>query len=372
LPSKPKIFYGRESELEDIIKALNQDLPRIAILGGGGMGKTTLAKAVLHHPDISTKFQHRFFVNTESANSSIELAALIGLHLGLHPRPDLTKPVVQHFSKQSPCLLILDNLETSWEPIQSRGGIEEFLSLLTDVEHLALIITMRGAERPAKVRWTRPFLLPLGPLSDTAARQTFIDITDNSCDSKDMNQLLRFTDNMPLAVDLIAHLVDYEGSFSVLARWETEKTALLSGGHNRKSNLDASITLSLSSPRITSGSRELLSMLAILPDGLSDVELLQSNIPIENILKCKATLLSTSLAYQDNKKRLRSLMPIREHVQRISPPSQFLIQCLSKHFYSILELYEKYHDQQLRPVVNQITENLANLQEFLRQGLNDG
>jgi hypothetical protein len=113
-------------------------------------------------------------------------------------------------------------------------------------------------------------------------------------------------------------------------------------------------------------------MLAILPDGLSDVELLQSNIPIENILKCKATLLSTSLAYQDNKKRLRSLMPIREHVQRISPPSQSLIQCLSKHFYSILELYEKYHDQQLRPVVNQITENLANLQEFLRQGLNDG
>lgn len=142
LPSKPKIFYGRESELEDIIKVLNQDLPRIAILGGGGMGKTTLAKAVLHHPDISTKFQHRFFVNTESANSSIELAALIGLHLGLHPRPDLTKPVVQHFSKQSPCLLILDNLETPWEPIQSRGGTEEFLSLLTDVEHLALIVSV--------------------------------------------------------------------------------------------------------------------------------------------------------------------------------------------------------------------------------------
>ena len=86
---------------------------------------------------------------------------------------------------------------------------------------------MRGAERPAKVRWTHPFPLPLKPLSDDAAQQTFMDITDNSYDSNDMNELLQFTDNMPLAVDLIAHLVDYEGFSNVLARWETEKTSLL-------------------------------------------------------------------------------------------------------------------------------------------------
>ncbi|KAJ7875675.1 hypothetical protein B0H13DRAFT_2279694 [Mycena leptocephala] len=45
---------------------------------------------------------------------------------------------------------------------------------------------------------------------------------------EEMNQLLQFTDNMPLAVDLMAHLVDYEGFSNVLARWETEKTSLLS------------------------------------------------------------------------------------------------------------------------------------------------
>jgi GTPase SAR1 family protein len=126
--------------MKNIMTMLSQASSRIAILGGGGMGKTSLAKAVLHHPDTSAKFQHRFFVSAEAATTSIELAALIGLHIGLNPGKDLTRLVVQYFSQKPPSLLILDNLETVWEPIQSRGGIEEFLSLLTEVEHLAFIV----------------------------------------------------------------------------------------------------------------------------------------------------------------------------------------------------------------------------------------
>ncbi|KAJ7822920.1 hypothetical protein B0H14DRAFT_3146213 [Mycena olivaceomarginata] len=185
-------------EVETIMKMLNQESPRIAILGGGGMGKTSLAKAILHYPQTLEKFQHRFFVSAEAATTSIELAALIGLHVGLNPGTNLTRPVVQYLSQKPSCLLILDNLETVWEPMQSRGGIEEFLSLLTEVKHLALLITMRGAERPGKVHWTHPFLLPLQPLSAEAAQQTFMDITDNAYIKEDMEQILQFTDNMPL------------------------------------------------------------------------------------------------------------------------------------------------------------------------------
>ncbi|KAJ7434739.1 hypothetical protein FB451DRAFT_1188845 [Mycena latifolia] len=80
---------------------------------------------------------------------------------------------------QPPSFLVdLDNLETIWEPRETRKDLEQFLSLLTDVDHLALIITMHGAERPANVRWTRPFLEPLKPLRQEAARKTFIDIVD--------------------------------------------------------------------------------------------------------------------------------------------------------------------------------------------------
>jgi hypothetical protein len=140
LPSKPKIFHGRESEMENIVKMLGQESPRIAILGGGGMGKTSLARAVMHDPQTLAKFDHMFFVSAEAATTSVELAALIGLHVGLDPGKDLTKHVVCYFSRKPGSLVVLDNLETVWEPVQSRGGVEEFLSLLTEVEHLALIV----------------------------------------------------------------------------------------------------------------------------------------------------------------------------------------------------------------------------------------
>ncbi|KAJ7719374.1 hypothetical protein B0H14DRAFT_3170647, partial [Mycena olivaceomarginata] len=281
--SSPKIFYGRQSEVETIMKMLNQESPRIAILGGGGMGKTSLAKEILHYPQMLEKFQHRFFVSAEAATTSFELAALIGLHVGLNPGPDLTRPVVQYLSQKPSCLLILDNLETVWEPMQSRGGIEEFLRSLQ--------------------------------------------------------------------------------------RWQTERTSLLTLGYDRKSNVDVSISLSLSSPRITSESKKLLSLLSILPDGLSDGELVQYKLPIHNILSCKTALLATSLAYQDGNRRLRSLMPMREHVQKFLPPSLALVQCLRKQFYALLELYQKYNGEQLGPVINQITLNLANFHQVLQQGL---
>ncbi|KAF8196235.1 hypothetical protein K438DRAFT_1760411 [Mycena galopus ATCC 62051] len=287
--SSPKIFHGREHEMDHIPKLLTQQSPRIAILGGGGMGKTSLARAMLHHPDISSKFEHQFFVSAEAATTSVELAALIGLHLGLNPGKDLTKPVIHYFSKKEPSLLILDNLETIWEPIQSRGVVEEFLSLLTGIEHLALMITMR-------------------------------EITDNSNTIEEMDQLLQFTDNMPLAVDLIAHLTDYEDFPTIFSRWKTEKTSLLSAGFDRQSSVEASISLSLSSPRITSDSKELLSLLSILPNGLSEEELVQSNLGIPNILSCKAVLQATSLAYQDSN-------------QRLTLETMFLTECLATRHY---------------------------------------
>ncbi|KAJ7827297.1 hypothetical protein B0H13DRAFT_1917729 [Mycena leptocephala] len=376
LPSEPKIFHGRESELSDILCLFGQGSPRIAIVGGGGMGKTSLARAVIHHSEIAGRYeQQRFFVACDSAATQVELAALIGTHLGLKPGKDLTHPVIQHFSSSPNSFLILDNLETLWEPAESRANIEEFLSLLTGVEHLALVITMRGAERPAKVAWTRPFLQPLMPLTQDAARQTFIDIADNTHNPKEVDKVLSLTDNMPLAINLLAHLVDSEGCSNVLSRWEKEKTSLISDGYDKRSNLDLSISLSLSSPRLDSfsHSKDLLSLLSMLPNGLSDAELVQAKFPMDNILSCKAVLIQTALAYSDEHKRLKALVPIREYMQKIKPPGNHLVQPLLKHFKELLELYMEYRGtQSSSATVARISSNYSNIQNILWNGAEEG
>ncbi|KAJ7920645.1 P-loop containing nucleoside triphosphate hydrolase protein [Mycena leptocephala] len=372
LPSEPKIFHGRDSELSDILQLFGQGTPRIAILGAGGMGKTSLARTIIHHTEIAVRYkQHRFFIGCDSVVTRVELATLIGVHLGLKPGKDLTRPVIQHLTNSPESLLILDNLETVWEAAESRSNIEEFLSLLTGVNHLSLVITMRGAERPAKVAWTRPFLQPLKPLDPDAARKTFIDIADGVHDPEEVNKVLSLTDNMPLAINLMAHLVDSEGCSSVLSHWEEEKTSLISDGYDKRSNLDLSISMSLSSPRLNSfpHSKELLSLLSMLPDGLSDVELVQAKLPIDNILGCKAALIRTTLAYIDEHKRLKALVPIKEYMQKIQPPGAHLIRPLLKHFRELLTLFIEYHGtQSSSTIVPRVLSNYSNIQNILQNG----
>ncbi|KAJ7933022.1 hypothetical protein B0H13DRAFT_1856628 [Mycena leptocephala] len=270
--------------------------------------------------------------------------------------------------------LILDNLETVWEPAGSREEIEEFLSLLTDLNHLGLIITMRGAERPAKVQWTRPFLQPLKPLAQSAARQTFIDIADTTKDPEEVDRVLSLKNNMPLAINLLAHLVDSKGCSHVLSLCEEEKTSLISKGYDRRDNLDLSISLSLLSPRIEAfpHSRDLLSLLSILPDGLSDVELLQSKLPIDDILACKAALIRTAVAYSDEHQRLKTLVPIREYMYRTQPPGDQLVRPLFKYFQDLLELYIGDSPGLSSQAVARKSSNYSNIQNVLRSGFQPG
>ncbi|KAJ7741636.1 hypothetical protein B0H16DRAFT_1861759, partial [Mycena metata] len=376
LPAEPKIFYGRESELADILNYFKETIPRIAILGAGGMGKTSLAQTVLHHEEIVVKYQgNRLFVACHTAASKVELAGLIGTHLGMKPGKDLTQAVLRQISEGPPAFLILDNLETVWEPAQSRKEVEEFLSLLTDVASLALMITMRGAERPAKVQWTRPFLPPLEPLAQDAARKMFIDIAEDRHSMAEIDQVLQLTDNMPLSISLLAHAVDVEGCTVILSRWQSEHTSVISEGYDGRSNLELSISLSLASPRVTSTphSQELLSLLSILPDGLSDVELKQSNFAIPDILECKRALVRTALAYTDDYKRLKALVPIREYMAKFLPPMDKIIKPIFKYFKELLQVYVADQGKQSAALyVERLTSNYTNILNIIQNGLYPG
>ncbi|KAJ7245853.1 P-loop containing nucleoside triphosphate hydrolase protein [Mycena rebaudengoi] len=311
LPPCPQIFRGREAELQDVVNILVQDSAHIAILGVGGMGKTSLATAALHNPQVEAKYSHQYFVPCHSSSTCTELAATVANHIGLEKGSNMAKKIAHYFAHAPPSLLVLDNLETTWETLSSRSEVEDFLSLLTDVPRLDLMITLRGAERPAKIKWTRPFLAPLEPLTNVAARQIFIDVANDGHDDTNVKELLELTGNLPLAVSLIASVAGSEGCVQALSRWKLESTRMLSDGYDQRSSLDISIMLSFTSSRMTSSAQELLSILSMLPDGLADADLVQAELPITDILACKMTLIRTSLAFVDQNQHLQVLVSIR-------------------------------------------------------------
>ncbi|KAJ7091777.1 hypothetical protein C8R44DRAFT_860986 [Mycena epipterygia] len=349
LPASPKIFHGRECHLEELVDILMADPARVAVLGPGGMGKTTLEMAALHHPKVAHKYQTRYFISCESVHTRDSFVAII------------------------PCLMILDNFETLWEAPKGRERVEAFLALLADIPHVALLLTMRGAERPGKVQWTHPFLRPLMPLDQAAAHQTFIEIADEIHDGEEVDQLLEITGNIPLAVQLVAGVAASIGCQETMERWNLERTALLSSGYDKRSNLDISITLSLTSPHLLASPHavELLSLMSLLPDGISHLDLVQSNIPIQDILDCKTTLVRTSLAYVDHAGRFKVLAPMREYIQATQPPSLELVRPLRKYLIDLLELYTAWWNASTFVVdlVPRLVSNLGNLHSVLQEGL---
>jgi hypothetical protein len=120
---------------------------------------------------------------------------------------------------------------------------------------------------------------------------------------------------------------------------------------------------------MTPGAQELLSILSILPDGLTDADLVQANLPIINILACKATLIQTALAFIGPDHHLRVLAPIREHILSIHPPADSLKLKLREHFHKILDLWKQFKSLNPTDIVPQISRNLGNFNTVLRDGL---
>ncbi|KAJ7245540.1 hypothetical protein C8J57DRAFT_1524259 [Mycena rebaudengoi] len=291
LPPCPQIFHGHEVELQDVVNILVQDSAYIAILGAGGMGKTSLATAALHNPRVEANYLHQYFVPCHSSPTCNKLAATIADHIGwrraqLEKGSNMAKKIAHHFAHAPPSLLVLDNLETPWETLSSGAEVEEFLSLMTDVPQLGLMITLRAT-----------FLV--------AARQTFIEVADDGHDDAGIKELLELTWNLPLAVSLIASVAGSEGCAQALACWKLESTQMLSDSYDQRSSLDISIMLSYTSSQMTTGVQELLSILSMLPDGLTDAHLVQAKLPIIDILACKTTLNRTSLAFVDQDQHLK-------------------------------------------------------------------
>ncbi|KAJ7453859.1 hypothetical protein FB451DRAFT_1408738 [Mycena latifolia] len=374
LPSSPKIFYGRDGEVRQLITMLLAPEPsRTAILGPGGIGKSSLALAVLHHEDLASRFgPRRYFISLESSTSASDMLAAIAAFFDIDVAAKVSRAIIKHLSSPpTPCVIVLDNLEDCWENLSSRSEVEEFLSLLSEISHLELMVTMRGAERPGRIKWTRPFLPPLDPLDHSAARQTFLDIAEG-VEEDELSALLVLTDNLPLAITLMANVASFEGARSLLNRWAEETTTILSEGFDKRANLDKSIMVSLSSSRMLSNphAQELLSLMSLLPDGISEEALLMMKLPFSShVARSKSTLLRCSLIYSSPDGRLRTLTPIREYMREKFPPSARAFDGLRTYLYELASLFRNPMELPNRELIQRLSSEFTNVRAVANYAL---
>ncbi|KAJ7907095.1 hypothetical protein B0H13DRAFT_1879917 [Mycena leptocephala] len=327
--------------------------------------------AALHNPAIMEKYVLRHFISCESTSTYSDLVVNIGSHLGLEPSSHLSKAIVWHFGQCGPCLVLLDNFETPWEHLESRGRVEEFISLLADIPtspccgaptDIVLLDYYAGRRKARKSQMEQTIPSSSRPLSSSASRQIFIDIAMNLGPEREesaLNDLLDLSDHLPLA------------DMGTLARWQIENTSLLSDGHDKESNLEKSITLSLGSQRISSSphAKNLLALLSLLPDGIIAQDIIASKVPIPDVCRWQSLLVGTSLAYFDVRGRLKALNPIREYIRRAHPPSPSLCKPLRTYFRDLLELWRSNYQCLPGNLIPELVSYLGNINELMLEGL---
>ncbi len=158
LPGKPLHCYGRDRELSKLTtRILAPRVQPTLVLGGAGYGKSTLSLTALHDERVADRFMDaRYFVRCDTASGRQGLLDQMAIALGITAASgeDLQSKILVHL-RQRRTLLVLDNFETPWDAVGQRSDCEEFLAVLAEIPTLALVVTLRGQERPLRVELGR-------------------------------------------------------------------------------------------------------------------------------------------------------------------------------------------------------------------------
>ncbi|KZV66649.1 hypothetical protein PENSPDRAFT_755582 [Peniophora sp. CONT] len=321
------IFYGRESEVEAAVDLIASRRPaRVAILGPGGIGKTSIALAILHDPKVDAIYgDWRCFMSCEATTTADAVVRVLADAIGVSIEKGVSSENSRHrlisHLKTISGIICLDNLETPLDA--DRNNLEEFLNEMSALPRVALLITSRDTSIPA-MKWSSPSLPHIRPFSQDAALATWDDI----CHGHDEYalQLIEAVDCMPIAVNLLARLASVEGSAkSIWVRWQTERTDLIRTGRDehRLFNVAASIELSLRSLSHSEEAVTVIGIICIFPSGLFDSEISMLHDALKDRLSVNraVTLLKRlSLVYTELLHNewtvIRMLSPIRHHIQQ--------------------------------------------------------
>ncbi|KAH7087251.1 hypothetical protein BKA62DRAFT_797348 [Auriculariales sp. MPI-PUGE-AT-0066] len=298
--------------------------PQPHVFHGRGIGKTSLALAVLHSERIVAKFDQRiFFLSCEPYTNAAEVITALAKLFSVTTTNEPLQAIVSHLASHPHTILVLDNLETVWlvRDDTVRSQTELLLRHLGAIKTLSLVITCRGIILPRGIAWANASTASLEPFSAIAAIRTFDEIAGTSENDAESERtavvdLITAVDCMPLAVNLLAELVQCGNKpFDLLRHWNKSHTAMLQTYPNgRESNVAASIEVSISLLTAGSNGNEPLQLLAIcahLPSGLRTTVFDQLKPHFEDLDSASRCLRSFALISAGPQGELKMLSPIR-------------------------------------------------------------
>ena len=336
-PPAPRDFFGRDELIEKLVGFV-ESLESIALIGAGGIGKTSVALTVLHHSRIEERFgENRRFIRCDEFPASrahflVRLSEVLGA--GVENPKDLT-PLRPLLSSKD-MVIILDNAESILDPKGSSAReIHSVVDELCQFKRVCIFITSRITTVPPRCK--RP---EIPTLSMEAACDIFYGTFGDGRRSNTISDLLKRLDFHALSIKLLATTASHNGwdHDRLAEEWDAQRAQVLQTDYNE--SLAATIELSLTSPTFHSlgpNARDLLGLVAFFPQGISEKNLhwLFPSISDRKNIFDKFSLLS--LTYRSNG-FVTMLAPIRHYLSPQDPLSSPILLTTRDHYFNRLSI----------------------------------